>query len=147
MRFGQLMPGEKYLITGGLIATYEGKHDEVLTLADGAVYDGSRGMLRFRVAYDDGDQIVFLDSGADVKESIEARDARLAQEADVKARKERAFAEATSFLEGVGLTLTENSWSTRGKPGTAYIRAGELEADDIDVDGLTVGKLRALLAR
>jgi hypothetical protein len=59
------MTDARYIILRGSVGVYEGMHDGALTLADGSVFYGGDGALRFRIARDDGDKVVLLTSGAE----------------------------------------------------------------------------------
>jgi hypothetical protein len=146
MRRPDLVIGLRYVIRGindrpetaHIECMYEGQHDGVLTLADGSTYHGDRGTLRFRVSDGASTRIVLLGNGVDVIETTQTRIAA-------------ARAEARQFLAGLGITDVytpgdrRSDW-TGGKRPVSVLEASE-NADELTVNGLTIGQLRAIAER
>jgi hypothetical protein len=136
--------------TAHVECVYEEQHDGVLTLADGATYHGGRGTLRFRVTDAGTTRIVLLGNGTDVIETAQTRIERERQEAEHAARVIAARARALQFLAELGITEVytpgdrRSDWS--GTRIVSLLEASE-NADDLTVNGLSIGQLRAIVGR
>jgi hypothetical protein len=130
---------------------YEGQHDGVLTLADGATYLGDRGTLRFRVSEGKATRIILLGNGVEVIETTQTRIERERQEAEYAAGVAAARAEARQFLAELGITDVytpgdrRRDWTSGQRP-VSVLEASE-NADELTVNGLTIGQLRAIAER
>jgi hypothetical protein len=95
-------------------------------------------------------RIVLLGNGVDVIETTQTRIERERQEAEHAASVAAARAEARQFLAGLGITDVYTPGDRRsdwtGKPPVSVLEASE-NADELTVNGLTVGRLRAIAER
>ncbi|WP_460348567.1 hypothetical protein [Actinoallomurus acanthiterrae] len=129
---------------------YEGRHNGVLRLADGATFEGGKGTLRFRVTEQGKDpRIVFLRDGTEVIETEAARRERRQQEGEKAVRRAKMREQAVDFLNRYGIEL--DSSDDRGPFKPSYRRIGldftdADTADDVLVRGLTLGHLRRIAA-
>ena len=157
MKQGDLIVGERYILSDKrTVAVYEGKHSGVLTFADGTTFDGGQGALKFRLP--DSGLIRLFENGRDIEEPESTKKAREASEAARKARQAAAHEEALAFLSGLGLTVVERSirfdreMPVEQRRKIVHVRessyfGGPEDVNDIEVDDVTIGTLRALLAQ
>jgi hypothetical protein len=129
---------------------YQGQHDGVLALADGSTYYGDRGTLRFRVTDGDTTRIILLGNGMDIIEPAQTRTERERQEAEHVGRIAAARAQALQFLAELGITGVYTPGDRRSdwthKRTVSLLEASE-NADELTVNGLTIGQLRAIVER
>jgi hypothetical protein len=148
-----LKVGGRYVLDRqGGIGVYDGKHEGKMVLADGSTYFGSAGRLRFRITDAEGqERVVLLENGTPVIETEETKLAREGEEAAIVVRQRAAYAEAVKFLHELGFQVTdsktdEQSISIRNSPNTSYSgRYAAVSADETDLDGITLGKLKRML--
>jgi hypothetical protein len=145
MRKNDLMTGARYIILRGSVGVYEGMHDGALTLADGSVFYGGDGALRFRIARDDGDKVVLLTSGAEVIEPEETKFTRERQESEHAAQIQAARDEAIAFLARLGITqVAVPGGPYRSDAPRVRLSGAAVDADDVLVGGLSIGELRRI---
>lgn len=150
-----LIEGKRYIIEPGggrrVSATYEGRHGGVLVLADGSTFRGSEGALRFSYTDAEGvEQVVLFEKGTPVVEPEETRIARERAEVEQKEREAASLAEATAFLESLGLTVVDRRayWTLddEARRATVTINRSDVDPDEIDIDSVTVGKIKLAVA-
>lgn len=154
MKYGELRVGARYILKGRArtVAVFEGKHTGTLELADGATYDGAQGALKFRITDEQGNEKVALfENAGSVEEPEETRIEREAAEVALRAAKAAAFAEAQEFLTSLGLLVTDRRgwWDLTDEQRSNAVNISEsfAMADEIDVDGVSVGMLKRIIHR
>lgn len=155
MRAPELLKGRRYILKRprGIAATYEGKHEGVITLADGAILYSDYNYLRFRGTDSNGvSQIYMLENAGDVDEAEDTKIERERLEAETNARRVAAFNEAREFVESLGFNVVTKMFEARSKDAiTIPTYGGETTkaeaADDVELDGITVGKLKVIIDR
>lgn len=149
MRAPDLVVGAKYIIkkAGASSAVYEGRHEGKVTLADGSTFYGGSGALRFRYTDVATGKEVFalLENGAEVEEAEATKLERERIFRERKAREDAALAEATSFITALGFNVVERSYQASKEPQAVALGYAKETADEIEVDGVTIGKLRSMM--
>lgn len=150
MRAPDLVVGAKYIIkrAGNVSAVYEGKHEGKIACADGSTFYGSNGALRFRFKNPQTghEELALLENGSEVEEAEATKLERERITAERRAREEAALLEAKGFIEELGFVIVDRWYRSNNDPLAIGLGYPKEAANEIEVEGVTIGKLRSMLA-
>lgn len=150
MQFKELIVGQRYILKSprGLVATFDGKHGSgLLALADGTHFYGGTDYLRFIADVGDGERrTILLPTGADVEEAEATKLVREQQEHAKKERQAAAMEQGVALLARLGYTVNVSQWHQLAETEVCIKWPAET-MDELQVDGITIGKLKSMLER